>query len=130
MDAVGPQHQYDELEYTETHNELKADESQDPQTTERNLGIIQNENGLSQLKGANSAEKNGKDRSYGAEDDGDTERRHFSSLPANQSFQSAALTAEKDPRQSYLLDTSSDLQLRNKVSDEVYEEEKKDYGHH
>mgnify|MGYP001626742829 CR=1 FL=1 len=30
MDEVVPQHQYDELEYTETHNELKADDSHDP----------------------------------------------------------------------------------------------------
>ena len=117
MDGVEQQHQYDELEYTETQNELKNDESQDPQTTERNLGIIQTENGQSQLKGVKSGDKNSHEMAYGAEEDGDTERRHFSSLPANQSFQSAALTAEKDPRQSYLLDTSSgDLKLREKVS--------------
>ena len=40
------QPQYDELEYTETHNELKAgDDSLDPQTTERNMGIIASDAG-------------------------------------------------------------------------------------
>ena len=44
MESTNVQQQYHEIEYTETHPELKQteniDESQDPQTTERNMGLM------------------------------------------------------------------------------------------
>lgn len=42
------------------------------------------------------------------------------------------MTSEKDARPSYLLETTQTnaLHLRNKNTDEGYEEEKKDVGHH
>ena len=44
MESTNVQQQYQEIEYTETHPELKQteniDESQDPQTTERNMGLM------------------------------------------------------------------------------------------
>jgi len=64
-------------------------------------------------------------------DDGDTERRHFSSLPGNQSFSSSSKPAGKaeEGRHSYLLETTHQaLQIRNRAIGEAEEEEKKAVG--
>ena len=64
---------YEEIEYTETANEFKATEDLgDPQTTER----------IGQDKVASKLKDTTYDSRYEG-DDGDTERRHFSSLPGN-----------------------------------------------
>jgi len=68
--------QYEEIEYTETTNGLKAMESmEDKQTTER--------------VGADHSPNKQKDKAkyenrYDDDGDGDTERRHFSSIPGIQ----------------------------------------------
>ena len=93
MESAGLPQQYQEIEYSETVNELKPTENieagDDPQTTERNMGGML----MSQQDAHNSALKSagGGDDSVGnyggfmqaPGDDGDTERRHFSSLPSS-----------------------------------------------
>ena len=81
---------YQEIEYTETHPELKhtenIDTTLDPQTTERNQGIIStptNGGGDVKLKSGKGAEKGYEGFVQAAGEDGDTERRHFSSLPGS-----------------------------------------------
>ena len=106
--------QYQEIEYTETSNELKQMETLgDPQTTERISGERQ-------IKVKDSKQYEVDD------DDGDTERRHFSSLPGNQAYASAAKASLKsgEERPSYLLENSEfGLKIRNKAIE--CEEEKK-----
>lgn len=81
---------YQEIEYTETHPEFKhtenIDTTVDPQTTERNQGIIStptNGGGDVKLKIGKGAEKGYEGFVQAAGEDGDTERRHFSSLPGS-----------------------------------------------
>ena len=73
MESANVQQKYQEIEYTETHPELKQSEtmdlSQDPQTTERTT--------------PKSSKENEKGYEQAAGEDGDTERRHFSSLPGS-----------------------------------------------
>lgn len=133
-DASG-QH-YAEVNYTDTHNDHKQtetiDTSHDPQTTERNLGMISSDSKTNALKNEHEYEKAG---AAGTIEDGDTERRHFSSLPGNQAYASSSLqpaldkdSAEKG-RPSYLLDSSKrQLNTVDKELIETYEEEKKDEG--
>lgn len=107
---------YEEIEYAETHSELKntemIDESADPQTTERNIGSV------------DSAAKNPKYEGFvkASADDGDTERR-FNSV--GQASQFSSQQDKGNPRLSCLNETSHQLKVRKDFDDL---EERKDSG--
>lgn len=91
--ATNNMQNYEEIEYTETQNETKQteniDESTDPQTTERNLGgIIKAESATQQhLNPAKKCTEHAYDGlNVETGEDGDTERRHFTSVPPISSF--------------------------------------------
>ena len=132
---------YQEIEYTETQIELKKstetiDDISDPQTTERNLGLMKSDkSGNPQLKGSkHSVEKTLSNHfKNDSVENGDTERRHFGSIPSIQSFQSASPLGteseeKSDSRPSYMETSNRQLQIRFKA--DLEEEEKKEVGHH
>ena len=112
--------QYQEIEYTETIPERKStesmDQSQDQQNTERKAGGVEiKDGGKDKIKGYDQA----------AGDDGDTERRHFSSLPGNSAYNSnaKALSVMDTSQTSFNMGSSTRaLQVRG------IEEEKKSEG--
>ena len=121
METANPQ-RYQEIEYTETIPEMKQtesiDDSQDQQNTERNSG------GPEQLKEGAKDKIGNYDQAAG--DDGDTERRHFSSLPGNQAYNSntKALGQMDTSQTSFNMGSSTRaLQVRG-----IEEEEKKEVG--
>lgn len=138
---TGTIQKYQEIEYTETQIELKKstetiDDITDPQTTERNLGLMKaDKTGTTQLKGVKLSAEKGQSNHYINEpgENGDTQRRHFGSIPSIQSYLSASplgnSSEEKsDNRPSYMETSNRELKIRFNVDAE--EEEKKEVGHH